>query len=445
MTDLFASIESDNLRRVQPLAARMRPQSLDEVVGQDHLLAPHATFRRLLEAGGLGSVILFGPPGCGKTTVAGLLAGHLKCRFQPLNAISTGVKEIRESLDQARDEVRSGGPRTLVFIDELHRLHRGQQEVMLREVEEGVIVLVGATTANPFFAVSSALISRSQVCELRQLSAADVELLLARALADSERGLGGRGLSLLPSAATLLAQLSDGDARRAYQALELAAAAKPADDHEITPSLVREVFQRRAGVYDRSEDAHYDHASALIKSIRGSDPDAGIYWLARMLEAGEDVRFLCRRLVILASEDVGNADPQALVVAVAAMQACEFVGLPECQLPLAQAVTYLACAPKSNASTTAIAQARHDVREGGIVPVPMRLRDSHSASARQRGHGDNYQYAHDAAEGIVAQDYLGIDREYYHPVPRGFEAELAVRLQEIRAILRRAQGDAPQS
>ncbi len=443
MTDLFTSIESDNLKRMQPLAARMRPCTLDDVVGQDHLLAPHAIFRRLLEARGLGSVILFGPPGCGKTTVAGLLAGHLECRFQPLNAISTGVKEIRESLDQAREEVRSGGPRTLVFIDELHRLHRGQQEVMLREVEEGVIVLVGATTANPFFAVSSALISRSQVCELRQLSAADVEVLLARALADSERGLGGRGLILAPSAAMLLGQLSDGDARRAYQALELAAAAIPADEHEITPALVREVFQRRAGVYDRSEDAHYDHASALIKSIRGSDPDASIYWLARMLEAGEDVRFLCRRLVILASEDVGNADPQALVVAVAAMQACEFVGLPECQLPLAQAVTYLACAFKSNASTAAIAQARHDVREGRIAPVPMRLRDSHSASARQRGHGEGYQYAHDVEGGIVAQDYLGIDREYYQPVPRGFEADLAIRLQEIRSILRRAKVDSP--
>ena len=307
------------------------------------------------------------------------------------------------------------------------------------DVEEGVVTLDGATTSNPFFAVNSALVSRSQIFEFQPLSVDDIKALLTRALADQSRGLGKHAVKMYADALEFLAQVSDGDARKALSALEvgvLSSVGRGGTPMEFTRDLAAESVQRKAGAYDATGDEHYDHASALIKSIRGSDPDAGLYWLARMLEAGEDVRFLCRRLVILASEDVGNADPQALPLAVAAMQACEFVGLPECQLPLAQAVTYLACAPKSNAATIGIGEARHDVREGRILPVPVHLRDAHYGGAKRLGHGADYEYAHNAEGGIAAQDYLGIDREYYRPVDRGFEQELGVRLQAIRAKLR---------
>ncbi|MBL8826477.1 MAG: replication-associated recombination protein A, partial [Planctomycetaceae bacterium] len=305
------------------------------------------------------------------------------------------------------------------------------------------VILVGATTQNPFFALNSALVSRSRIFEFQSLSSDDIKALLKRATADAERGLGKTPINLHDDALEFLAEVSDGDARRALSALEIGVLSNDARPVEFTRALAEESVQRKAIEYDRTGDAHYDAASALIKSIRGSDPDAAIYWLARMLEAGEDVRFLARRIVIAASEDIGNADPHALPLAIAAMQATEFVGLPECQLPLAQAVAYLACAPKSNAATVAIGEARHDVRDGRLLPVPVHLRDKHYSGAERLGHGQGYQYAHDAAGGIAAQDYLGIDREYYRPVERGFEQELAARLVKIRARLR--EGKQPQA
>jgi putative ATPase len=449
MPSLFAKSEAEHFRQAQPLAARMRPTTLGEFVGQQHFLGEGKLLRRLLAADRLGSVIFYGPPGTGKTTLARLLATESQRKFRQLSAVTSGVKDLRELLEEARDALAGGGQRTLLFIDEIHRFNKAQQDALLPDVEEGVVTLVGATTSNPFFAVNSALVSRSQVFEFQPLSPDDIKALVRRALADKERGLGDFDVRMHDDALEFLAQVSDGDARRALAALEIGVLSVGNALHgvpgvggntiDFTRDLAAESVQRKAGAYDRTGDEHYDSTSALIKSLRGSDPDAGLYWLARMLEAGEDVRFLCRRLVILASEDVGNADPHALPLAVATMQACEFVGLPECQLPLAQCVAYLACAPKSNASTLAIGEARQDIREGRIVPVPVHLRDSHYPGAKRLGHGQGYEYAHDAEGGLAAQDYLGVEREYYRPVDRGFEVELAERLKAIRARLR---GDA---
>src|SRR6478736_4302407 len=430
MGSLFEKAEEDNLRRAQPLAARMRPRTLAEFAGQQHFLGEGKLLRRLLAADRLGSVIFYGPPGTGKTTLARLLATESKKKFRQLSAVTSGVKELREVLEEARNSLASGGQRTLLFIDEIHRFNKAQQDALLPDVEEGVVTLVGATTSNPFFAVNSALVSRSQVFEFQSLSMEDIKKVLLRALADKERGLGKHDVRMHDDALEFFAKVSDGDARRALAALEIGVLSATERPIEFTRELAAESVQRKATVYDSTGDEHYDSISALIKSIRGSDPDAGLYWLARMLEAGEDVRFLCRRLVILASEDVGNADPQALPLAVAAMQACEFIGLPECQLPLAQAVTYLACAPKSNAATLAIGEARRDVRENRLIPVPVHLRDQHYPGAKRLGHGEGYEYAHNAPDAIAAQDYLGVDRTFYRPTDRGFEEQLAARLQE---------------
>ena len=433
---LFESTEAANRREALPLAARMRPATLEEFVGQQHFLGEGKLLRRLLAADRLGSVLFYGPPGCGKTTLAYLLAKATRARFRQLSAVTSGVKELRETLDESRDRLSTGGGKTLLFVDEIHRFNRAQQDVLLPDVEHGIVTLVGATTQNPFFAVNSALISRSRVFEFQPLSNDDVTILLRRALADKQRGLGEIPVVIHEDALEFLAKISDGDARRALGALEVGVLSTNERPVEFTRALAEESVQRKAIEYDPTGDSHYDAASALIKSIRGSDPDAGIYWLARMLEGGEDVRFLSRRLVILASEDVGNADPHALPLAVATMQACEFVGLPECQLALAQAVAYLACAPKSNAATAAISEARDDIRRGRVLPVPVHLRDSHYSGAERLGHGQGYQYAHDAAGGVASQDYLGVEREYYRPVDRGFERELAERLASIRQTLR---------
>jgi putative ATPase len=389
-----------------------------------------------LAADRLGSVIFYGPPGTGKTTLARLLATETQSAFRQLSAVTSGVKDLRELLQEARDRLSSGGGRTLLFIDEIHRFNKAQQDALLPDVEEGIVTLVGATTENPFFAVIAALVSRSRVFQFHPLSVEHIQSIIRRTLADPERGLGQFDVHLHEDALRFLAEVSDGDARRALGALEIGVLSSPTQPVEFTRELAAESVQRKAVTYDRQGDEHYDAASALIKSIRGSDPDAGLYWLARMLEGGEDVRFLARRLVILASEDIGNADPHALLVAVAAMQACEFVGLPECQLSLAQAVTYLACAPKSNASTVAIGEALTDVREARLLPVPVHLRDRHYSGAARLGHGDGYEYAHDAEDAVAEQDYLGVEREYYRPVDRGFERELAARLEGIRERLR---------
>ena len=442
---LFEEEERERLTGAQPLAARMRPRTLDEFVGQEHFLGEGKLLRRLLRVDRLGSVIFYGPPGTGKTTLARLLATESKSHFRQITAVTSNVKELREILALARRRLTQDSSRTLLFIDEIHRFNRAQQDVLLGDVEEGIAILVGATTQNPFFAINSALVSRSRVFEFKPLTPEQIDTLLRRALKDSERGLGRYDVRADDEALEFLSAVSDGDARRALSALEVgvrsgaSSKGKAAAQVHLTLELARESMQRRAVTYDRAGDEHYDAASALIKSIRGSDADASLYWLARMLEGGEDVRFLTRRLVILASEDVGNADPHALPLAVAAMQACEFVGLPECQLTLAQAVTYLACAPKSNAVTVGIGEARRDVVERRILPVPMHLRDRGYSGAKRLGHGDGYTYAHDEPDAVAAQDYLGVDREYYRPTARGFERELARRLETIRAKLRRAR------
>jgi putative ATPase len=430
--DLFTEVHEANRRKAQPLAARMRPRTLDEFVGQEHFLGPGKLLRRLLQADRLGSVIFYGPPGCGKTSLAEVIAQQTQCHFRPLSAVASGIKEVREAIALARANLEETGGRTVLFVDELHHFNRSQQDVLLPDVEEGRIILLGTTTQNPFFAVNSPLISRSQIFRFEPLTREHIKTLLRRALADCERGLGAVPVEMTEEALDFLAEISDGDARRALTALEVGVLSTSERPVRFTRAVAEESIQRKALDYDATGDAHYDVTSAFIKSMRGSDPDAAIYWLARMLEAGEDPRFIARRIVILASEDVGNADPQALVVAAAALQATEFVGLPECQLPLAQAVTYLATAPKSNASTMAISKAREDVRSGRTLAVPLHLRDTHYQGAEQFGHGEGYEYSHDSPEGWTAQQYLPEERRYYEPVDRGHEAVIRQRLEELR-------------
>ncbi|WP_297032782.1 replication-associated recombination protein A, partial [Thermogutta sp.] len=402
----------------------MRPRTLEEFVGQEHFLGEGKLLRRLIKANRLGSVIFYGPPGTGKTTLARLLATETKSVFRQMSAVTAGVKELREIIDEAYRRLAATGQRTVLFIDEIHRFNRAQQEVLLPHVEEGVIVLVGATTENPFFSITSALISRSRVFEFHPLSPEHIKVLIRRALEDKERGLGQYEVIMDEDALEFLAHACDGDARRALSALEVGVLSSETFPLRFTRQLAEDSLQRKAAVYDRAGDAHYDTISAFIKSIRGSDPDAAIYWLAKMLESGEDVRFIARRLMILASEDIGNADPTALTVAVAAAHACEMVGLPECRLNLAQAAIYLALAPKSNAVIMAIDDAIADIRGNRVLPVPVHLRDAHYPGAKRLGHGTGYQYAHDFENGIAAQDYLGVEKTYYHPTDRGFEKEL---------------------
>lgn len=435
---MFESQEEDFLDAAKPLAARMRPTSLEEYVGQSHILGPGKLLRRMVDAGRLGSIILSGPPGTGKTTLALLLAKETNSRFRPLSAVTGGVKEVREALKWAQDLVATGEPRPVLFIDEIHRFSKSQQDALLPDVEAGIVSLIGATTSNPYFAVNGALISRSQVFQLEMLSPESITELLKRAIDDPVRGLRAEEVTVDPDAIEYLASVSEGDARRALTALEIAVSSCDRESSVVNVEAAAESIGRRAAGYDGTGDDHYDLVSAMIKSIRGSDADAAIYWLARMLEGGEDLRFLCRRLVILASEDVGNADPQALPLATACMQACEWVGLPESEFMLSQTVAYLALAPKSNAATVAIGKARRDVQEQSVVAVPQHLRDSHSASADREGRGEGYVYSHDSPDGVAAQDYLTVDREYYIPVERGFERELNQRKQWIR---KRLQGD----
>jgi putative ATPase len=437
--NLFAASEQRNRDSARPLAARMRPAVLSEFAGQTHLLGEGKLLRRMLEADRIGSVIFYGPPGTGKTTLAELIARTTHRHFERLNATTVGVREVRDVLQAASDRLAADGTQTILFIDELHRFSRSQQDILLPDVESGTISLIGATTANPFFSLVAPLISRSQVFEFRELTSGDLIGLMQRALTDARRGLAEHEVDVQPDALELIATLSDGDGRRALTALEIAVLSVAKTTRKVDRDVAQESMQRRVVRYDAAGDDHYDVASAFIKSIRGSDPDAALYWLARMLEAGEDPRFIARRLVISASEDIGNADPLGLPIATAAYQATETIGMPECRINLAQATTYLACAPKSNASYLAIDAALADVRNQSILPVPMHLRDGHYQGAKQLGHGAGYQYAHDGEEGWVNQDYLGVPREYYQPVDRGRESEFRERLADLRS--RRSTGE----
>ncbi|MCP4508725.1 MAG: replication-associated recombination protein A, partial [Fuerstiella sp.] len=385
--NLFAAEEETTREKARPLAARMRPRCLDEFYGQQHILAEGKLLRRMLDADRLGSVIFYGPPGIGKTSLAELIAKHTKRRFRRLNATGAGVKEVRELLTEAENALSCDGTQTVVFIDELHRFSRSQQDILLPDVESGTISLIGATTANPFFSLVAPLISRSQIFEFRELDTTDLLQLMNAALQDAGRGLGRHSVNVEDDALELVATLSDGDARRALMALEIAVLSVAATTKNVDRTVAQESLQKRVIRFDPNGDDHYDVASAFIKSIRGSDPDASLYWLARMLEAGEDPRFIARRLVISASEDVGNADPQGLLIATAAFQATETIGMPECRINLAQATTYLACAPKSNAAYKAIDAALQDVRTNSVLPVPMHLRDGHYKGAEKLGHG----------------------------------------------------------
>lgn len=437
---LFDRQEQAARDAVRPLAARMRPRTLAEFVGQQHFLGEGKLLWRMLHADRLGSVIFYGPPGTGKTSLAELIAQSTKSHFSRLNAASAGVREVRGALDEARGRLESSGGRTVLFIDELHHFNRTQQDVLLPDVEEGIVTLIGATTQNPFFSLVSPLVSRSRVFEFQALTRGEVLGLLRRALADRERGLGAAGVRASEEALEFLAEICDGDARRALSALEIGILSLGGPDAIFDLAVAQESIQKKAIQYDGAGDEHYDAASAFIKSMRGSDPDAAIYWLARMLEAGEDPRFLARRIVICAAEDVGNADPQALILAQAAAHATEFIGMPECRIPLTQAVAYIALAPKSNAAIKAIDAALDDIRTQRLLPVPMELRDSHYAGATRLGRGQGYEYAHDHPDGWVAADYLGVEKTYYEPVDRGNEAALRQRLLELKERRRRAAG-----
>ncbi len=423
--DLFSGAAAERVAQRAPLAARLRPRTLDDIIGQRHLVGPGAPLRALIEADRLTSAILWGPPGTGKTTLATVVATATAKDFVPLSAVTAGVKDVREVVEGARRLLGEQGRGTILFLDEVHRFNRSQQDALLPSVEEGLLVLIGATTENPFFEVNAPLLSRSTLWRLEPLTDDDLVAVV-------DRGLDAEGASAEPDAVAALVGLADGDARAALTTLEVALAL--AGQRPVALEDVERARHTRLQHY--AEDDHYDQVSAFIKSIRGSDPDAGLYWLARMLESGEDARFIARRLVILASEDVGEADPLALVVADAAARAVEFVGLPEAQLNLAQAVVHLACAPKSNRVTVALGRARRDVREAPRGDVPAHLRDAHYRSAATIGHGEGYEYPHDHPGAHVSQEYRPTavaGTTYYEPSDRGHEAVVAERLRQWRS------------
>lgn len=430
-----------------PLAVRMRPANLDELVGQSHLLAPGSPLRQLAEGGQPMSVILWGPPGCGKTTVAHLVAHAIDRRFRSLSALNSGVKDVRSHIEQARQIRRTGGPQTVLFIDEVHRFTKTQQDSLLSAVEDRTITLLAATTENPYFSVVSPLVSRCVILTLHELTDDDIDDLISRALTD-ERGLSGR-LNLTDDARDQLIRLSGGDARKSLTALEAAAASTIAKEATtIDLDTLSRAIDTAAVRYDRDGDSHYDIASAFIKSLRGSDVDASLHWLARMIVAGEDPRFIARRIVIFTSEDIGMADPTALQTATAAATAVERIGLPEARLALAQAVVHAATSPKSNAVISAIDEAMHDVQAGKIGPVPAGIRDAHYQGAQRLGHGTGYKYPHSYPHGIVEQTYgppAIAGRDYYRPTTHGAEAELQARLNKLRHIVRGRSSDGPPS
>jgi putative ATPase len=438
--DLFGVSEKANLSAASPLAARMRPRTLDEFVGQRHFLGAGKLLTRMLGADRLSSLIFCGPPGVGKTSLATVIARHSRAMFRYLSAPAASVKDIREVIGQAKDRLATGGGRTVLFVDEIHRFNRAQQDVLLDDVETGVVILIGATTENPYFSINGPLISRSTVFRFEPLDCDDIVGVLKTALQDCERGLGALHVQADEAALQFLAERAEGDARRALTALEVGVLSQAAAGEnrgiKFNLEIAKESIQEKAIAYDGTGDTHYDLASALQKSMRGSDPDATVYWLARMLAGGEDLRFIARRIAVCATEDVGNADPAATILAAAALQISEFVGLPEAQLALAQAAIYVACAPKSNASAAAIWKALSDVRNEPIRPVPPHLKDSHYAAAQKAGFGRGYKYPHDYDQGFVPQEYLpGLPKRYYAPKDAGYEKTIRHYLQKLQALI----------
>ena len=430
-----ATPSTAQIERHAPLAARMRPRDLNEFVGQSHILGPGQLLRRAIEADRIQSLIFYGPPGTGKTSLAQIIARQTRSKFERLSGVESNVAEMRRVLSAAANRLENTGQSTILFIDEIHRFNKAQQDVLLPDVEGGIVRLIGATTHNPFFFVNSPLVSRSQIFELRPLGEEELYVLLQRALTDQERGLGFMNIQADEPALRHLAKLADGDARKALNSLEIAALTSPPDSSgiiHIDLSTAEQSIQKKAVVYD-DEDAHYDTISAFIKSMRGSDPDAALYWLAKMIHAGEDPRFIARRIVIHAA---GLADPMALVLASAAFQAAEFIGWPEARIPLAEATIYIATAPKSNSTILAIDEAIKDVESGRTLPVPEHLRDAHYQGAKRLGHGKGYKYAHDFPDHFVPQDYLGAVRRYYEPSDQGAEKELRERVEKWRKKLK---------
>lgn len=440
-TDLFDQSPSGN---EAPLAARMRPRTLDEFIGQEHIIGPGTLLRRAVEADELRSAIFYGPPGCGKSSLASIIARTTKSVYEDFSAVTSGVADIRKIIERARERRKFHGQKTILFVDEIHRFNKAQQDAFLPHVEDGTITLIGATTENPYFEVNSPLISRSRLFRFEQHTDDHVRRIIKAALEDKERGLANWRIDLSEDALEHLVNTGNGDARTALNALEVAALSVPPDDdgrRVVSLDIAEQALQHRALKYDKNGDNHYDVASAFIKSLRGSDPDAALYWLARMIYAGENPRFIARRLVIQAAEEVGNADPMALVVATSAAQAIELVGMPEGQIPLAQATVYIACAPKSNASYTGLLRAMSDVTEKRAEPVPIHLRDASYRGASKLGHGKDYKYPHDYPGNWVDQEYMpeGIrSSPYYEPTTNGREARIRERLHDLR---RRKGGD----
>jgi putative ATPase len=416
-----------------PLATRMRPRTLEDFVGQRHILGEGKLLWRAIKADRISSIILYGPPGTGKTSLAQVIANATKGKFESLSGVESNVADIRRVIATAANRLANAGQRTILFIDEIHRFNKAQQDVLLPDVENGTVRLIGATTHNPFFYVNSPLVSRSQVFQLQPLSAADIKELMQRALADKERGLGAKKVKVDADALDFLATACDGDGRKALNSLEIGVLTTPSG--HITKEIAEESIQKKAVVYDADE--HYDTISAFIKSMRGSDPDAALYWLAKMVVAGEDPRFIARRIVILAAEDIGLADPQALVLSVAAHHAVEFIGWPEGELPLAEATVYCATAPKSNASAKGIWSAKADVEQGRTLEVPQHLKDTHYKGAARLGHGEGYKYAHDFEGHVVDQDHLPEHRTYYEPGDQGFEIKVRERMDKWKQLLRK--------
>lgn len=436
--DLFSYMREVNKDKDSPLAARMRPTTLDEVVGQQHIIGKDKLLYRAIKADQLSSVIFYGPPGTGKTTLAKVIANTTSAIFKQLNATVSGKKDMEEVVNEAKNNLGMYQKKTILFIDEIHRFNKSQQDYLLPHVEDGTIILIGATTENPYFEVNGALISRSRIFELKPLSEEDIKILVKRAVYDSEKGMGAYNALIDDAAVDFLADVSEGDARAALNAIELGVLTTDRSEDgkiHITLDVASECIQKRVVRYDKDGDNHYDTISAFIKSMRGSDPDAALFYLARMLDAGESVTFIARRMMICASEDVGNADPQALSVAVSASLAVERVGMPEAQLILAQAATYIACAPKSNSATVGIEEAMQAVLETPRVTIPTHLQDAHYKGAAKLGHGEGYKYAHNYPNHYVEQQYLPYElngREFYHLSDSGYEVKIKEHMKKIK-------------